>query len=109
MTREELLARVEQAETFLRSVKADLEAFDKAPENNRFDDLEIAKGAIEDRLLAAAELDCEGAYNYGAPEYTQKFYVGDTLYNGILQCQYNRHDKKYYYIEDYEFTTIKII
>jgi len=103
-TRQELVAALDAANAAQAAAAAAVSAFDDAPENNRFDDLEKAESVIEDKLLGIASLDCEGSYNCGQPEYRQGFYVGDVKYVGILTVEYNRHDKTYYYVEESDFT-----
>lgn len=103
-TKKELEQAVKDARANLESAEAVLAAFDAAPENNRFDDLDTALGTIEDALRDLAFEDCEGAGNVGLPKYSRDFYVGDTLYRGTAAFEYNRHDKTYYYIEECNFT-----
>lgn len=106
--REQLESNVADALAALQKAEIALIEFDSAPENNRFDSLGQAEGAIEDKLLHQARKDCEGSYKCGNDSYTQDFYVGDKLYRGELTCEYNRHDKQYYYVEEYEFRTWEI-
>lgn len=100
----ELEASVANAKSALATAEAALQAFNDAPENNRFDDLNDALGAIEDQLRDLAFADCQGAYNCGDDFYSKDFYVGDKLYRGTAEFEYNRHDKTYYYIEECNFT-----
>lgn len=103
-TKKELELSVTNAKAALATAEAALQAFNDAPENNRFDDLDDALGTIEDQLRDLAFADCQGAYNCGADYYRKEFYVGDTLYRGTAEFEYNRHDKTYYYIEECHFT-----
>lgn len=103
-TKLELEAAVSTAQTALNLAQQALEAFNDAPENNQFDDLSDALGAIEEKLLETASGDCEGSYNFGLPKYTQEFIVNGTRYVGTLTVEYNRHDKTYYYVDEHEFT-----
>ena len=103
-TKQELELSVANAKAELATAEAALQAFNDAPENNRFDHLQVALDTIEDDLRSQAFEDCEGAYNCGADSYSKDFYVGDTLYRGTAEFEYNRHDKTYYYIEECEFT-----
>lgn len=70
--------------------------------------MKVAEPAIYSKLEAEAHSDCEGSYNCGNPQYTQQFYVNDVLYEGVLDVEYNRHDKTYYYIEETNFTVRKV-
>ena len=36
--------------------------------------------------------------------YEQEFMVGDVVYVATLKCEYNRHDKRYYYLDGQEFS-----
>lgn len=103
-TKQELEASVANAKAALETAEAALQAFNDAPENNRFDDLQVALDTVEDDLRSQAYDDCQGAYNCGDDSYSKDFYVGDTLYRGTAEFEYNRHDKTYYYIEECTFT-----
>lgn len=103
-TKQELEKAVKDARANLESAEAALAAFEASPENNRFDDLDTALATIEDALRQEAYEDCQGAYNCGNDTYSREFYVGDTLYRGTAEFEYNRHDKTYYYIEECNFT-----
>jgi hypothetical protein len=92
----------------LRSAEIELYVLESSPDNHRFDDMEVAERKIEAKLEVEAEMDCEGKYNCGNPQYTQEFYVNDILYVGILDVEYNRHDKTYYYVEESTFTVKKV-
>lgn len=102
--RTELERAIQDAKKNLESAQAELSAYDSLPENNRFDDLDDALGTIEDQLRDLAFADCQGACNCGDASYSKEFYVGDTLYRGTAEFEYNRHDKTYYYIEECDFT-----
>lgn len=103
-TKQELEQAVKDARANVESAEAALAAFEASPENNRFNDLDTALGTIEDALREEAYEDCQGAYNCGSDTYSREFYVGDTLYRGTADFEYNRHDKTYYYIEECNFT-----
>lgn len=105
---EELKAAVDASKVEHARAVAALTEFVDSAENNRFDSLEDAEGNIEDKLRDKAFEDCEGAGNCGLDEYTQNFYVGDDLYRATLTCEYNRHDKTYYYLDESEFTVEKL-
>lgn len=66
---------------------------------NQFTDKVDAQDTIYDRLRGYAEEDCEGTYSCGADSYSQIFSVNGTLYEAILYVEYNRHDKKFYYVD----------
>jgi hypothetical protein len=104
MTKEELQQAIEVAKKNLAAAETALADFISAPENNVFDSLEDAVETIENRLRGQAGEDCEGSYNCGSDEYEQEFIVNGIRYLGTLQCEYNRHDKTYYYLDGAEFT-----
>lgn len=99
----QLKLAVTEARAALEKAEAALAEFEQSPENFRYDDLDDA-GELEWDLRERASEDCEGSYNCGADEYRQEFYVGDTKYVAILHdIFYNRHDKRYYFIEESKF------
>ncbi len=85
-----------------------LEIFLDRPENNVFDTLDAAEIAIEGKLENRAENACEGSYCHGEREYKQAFTVAGESYMATLTADYNRHDKKYYYIDETEFSVEKL-
>ena len=103
-TREELEIEVKIAMDSVSAAQKALADFDGAAENNVFDTLDVALGEIEYKLMNQAHADCEGSYNCGADTYTQEFIVDCVRYIGTLKCEYNRHDKTYYYIDEHDFT-----
>lgn len=103
MTREALKAAIKHAQERLNAAQAAYDDFDQAAENNVFESLEAAE-ALEDALSNRAFQDCEGAGNCGANVYEQEFMVGDVVYVATLECEYNRHDKTYYYLDGSEFS-----
>lgn len=105
---EELKAAVKASEAAHAKAVAELTEFEQSAENNRFDSLEQAEGELEDVLRDRAFQDCEGAGNCGMDEYEQDFYVGDELHRATLKCEYNRHDKTYYYLEYADFSVEKL-
>lgn len=106
MTREELVAVVDKCTAALDEAKENLDLWDRAIANNIYDSVEAA-GILEDTLLEMAQADCEGAYNCGEDSYTQDFLVDRVAYTAILECEYNRHDKTYYYVESHKFKIVK--
>ena len=48
---------------------------------------------------------CEGAHNVGNDIYVVRFKVGDNIYTVSVGFEYNRHDKTYYYIDNYSSWT----
>lgn len=102
-TKQELESAVKAAKADLLKAESALLAFERSPENYRFESL-IEGFYLEDDLSGRAAEDCEGSHNVGADEYRQQFYVGDALYTAILyNIEYNRHDKRYYFVDGYKF------
>lgn len=104
MTKEELQQAVKVAEQKLAAANQALQAFLTAPENNVFENLEDGALSVHGALESQANLDCEGSHNCGLEVYEQEFIVDGIHYLGKLTCQYNRHDKTYYYLDESEFT-----
>lgn len=103
-TKEELLATVTAVQHLLFAAQQELQDFLKLPENNQFTDLTTALVNIEMVLRDEASNDCEGSNNCGLEYYEQLFMVNGEMYLGKLYCEYNRHDKTYYYLEEARFT-----
>lgn len=94
------LDAISKAKSDLANAEAAYIAFQASPEQNVFASMEEAEGVLEDRLRDQAYEDCQGAYNCGADTYVQDFSVEGKSYRFTLTCEYNRHDKTYYYIEE---------
>ncbi len=103
MTKQELEVAVQTAQLQLTKAIQALNAFVSSPGNNIYSTLDDALCTVEERLLEQARNDCEGSYNCGAYEYTQEFIVDGKHYIGTLNCDYNRHDKTYYYLDEHTF------
>lgn len=107
MTREELMNVVTECRAELEMAQNDLIKWDQAIENNVYNSVEAA-GILEDVLLDRAMADCEGSYNCGEEFYTQDFLVDGVAYRAVLECEYNRHDKTYYYVDGHKFKIVKM-
>ena len=72
----------------------------------QFETHEDAKDYLYEYLGEKASNACEGSYNRGNDEYTQQYQliVEDTIYEGKIEVEYNRHDKTYYFVEDIEYS-----
>lgn len=104
MSKEEITARLQAAQQAVAAIQTELDEFDSKAENNVFASLDEARYKVEDMLGGRAFQDCEGAHNCGQEEYTQLFMVDGVTYKGVLKCEYNRHDKMYYYVDGSEFS-----
>lgn len=65
--------------------------------------LEEALEEERDAHYEEAAEDCEGSHNIGADYYETLVYITDEskYYNIKTKFEYNRHDKQYYYIDNY--------
>ena len=110
MSKKDLQDAVAQAQIALADAEDALEAYEDSIENNTFSgtSLEEAAYKVELRLEAKAGQACEGSYCCGLEKYTQEFVVDGVKYLGTLTCEYNRHDKTYYYVEESDFTYTEI-
>lgn len=106
--KDNLIANIDSAKAALAQAEAALESFIASPENNVFESLEAAEADLEDRLNNKAYADCQGAYNCGDDKYEQEFIVDGKHYIATLECEYNRHDKTYYYIDGSEFSVREV-
>ena len=103
-TRQSLELTVKLAKQNLEAAEAALAAFNELAEHNVFKSIEEACSTLKSTLRNRAVADCEGSYNCGAEEYTQEFMVDGVKYMATLKCEYNRHDKKYYYLDGKKFS-----
>lgn len=103
VTLESLKQKVKDAQYSLDCAVQELDAFETSPYNNVFASLADA-GILESRLKARAHNDCEGAGNYGLEVYEQEFIVDGKHYIAELECEYDRHDKQYYFLDCALFT-----
>jgi len=108
MTKDELLVAVEDTKTAHDAAVKALEDFERDPKNNVFESLAKAEYELEDVLRDRASADCEGSYNCGAEEYRQGFFVDGVEHVAIASVEYNRHDKTYYYVEEFDFRIEKV-
>lgn len=106
---QKLKRQIQAVEVLLAELNEDLSTELKKPECNIFEDLDFASAKIEDVLHDRAAQDCEGSYNCGLDKYEQYFMVGDKTYKGILEVEYNRHDKTYYYIDGTNFKVEEVV
>lgn len=102
--KEELLLNVKAAADALVEAQLALEEFEDHADNHVYESLEQAEACVSNHLEVKAHDACEGSHRFGQNEYTQEFIVDDMHYIGTLTVEYNRHDKKYYYVDVTEFT-----
>ena len=70
-------------------------------EYNTYDDLEYAKEMEDEKMHELASQACEGSHSMGLEEYSSICKVGDKFYKITAGFEYNRHDKQYYYIDNF--------
>lgn len=104
MSKEELKQAIEEAKQNLAAAEQALADFIASPEQNVFASLDEATNELENRMRNQAHEDCEGSYNFGLDVYEQEFIVDGILYLAKLECEYNRHDKTYYYVDYAKFS-----
>ncbi|MFM0165692.1 hypothetical protein PQR39_35350 [Paraburkholderia sediminicola] len=102
MSKAELSAAVQSTKAAYDAAVQALEAFERDPKNNVFESVEDAEVTLREALRELAGADCEGSHNCGASEYRQGFFVGGVEYVAIANVGYNRHDKTYYYVEEFD-------
>jgi hypothetical protein len=98
---------IADAKKSMRDAERALYDFESLPENNVYATVEDA-GELEDILREQAAEDCEGSHNIGNDEYRREFLVDGVKYAAILSCEYDRHDKTYYYIYSSAFEIVKV-
>jgi hypothetical protein len=96
--------RVREAERALQVAIDERQEYLEAPERNVFETLEDASDELLETLLELASEDCEGSHCMGLDRYERLCYVGDVLHLAVLTVEYNRHDKRYYYVDGHDFT-----
>lgn len=70
--------------------------------NYVFSTVKEAVVELEDELYERAADETGDGY-HGSDEYTQEFIVDGILYEFKMQFEYNRHDKRFYYIDHRSF------
>ena len=103
-THEQLKTNVEEASKVLLKAKQALSQFETTPEFHTYSSVKVAECTLEDLLLDEAKEACEGSYNIGQEEYEQEFIVDGEHYLFTLKCEYDRHDKQYYYVYSSSYT-----
>lgn len=61
---------------------------------------------IEDHVQEKANDDCEGSGNVGEDTYSVDYLYDDKYYQAVVEVEYNRYDKQYYYTEEIEVNSI---
>lgn len=74
-----------------------------------YESLDAAQAELEEKLRDEAANDCEGSGNCGNEEYTHEFTVDGKRYEAKLAVEYDRHDKRYYYICDSTYSAKEIL
>lgn len=101
-------AQIKRAKQDIALAAAGIEDLEGEACNNVYDSLEDAVDHIEEALLEKASEACEGSYCLGLDTYTQMFMVDGEVYKATLKVEYNRHDKRFYYVDGSTFDTKKV-
>lgn len=74
-----------------------------------YDTLDEAKEYVKDDLHDVASEDCEGSHNFGDESYFSivKVKEDNKFYKITVNFEYNRHDKTYYFIEEYSISSVE--
>lgn len=105
--RNEFLAAITAAKVALHQATQALYDFDSQIENNVFKSLNEAEGALTHRFELIADDAC-GSYRYGSNAYAQEFIVDGERYEARIEFDYNRHDKRWYYIDETRYSYKKL-
>lgn len=105
--RQVLVDIVQRASNALILAKQALREFDSAIENNIFDSLKDAEYTLRERFEGIADSEC-GSYVFGKSEYLQEFMVDGELYEAKVEIEYNRHDKRWYYVDGVKYSYKKL-
>ena len=92
----------------LKLISDQIEQWEQRLENNCFDSLEDAQFELTEQILEVASEACECSYCCGESEYTREFMVNGVHYCGTLKIEYNRHDKRYYFVDTYKWSAFKV-
>ena len=103
-----LQAAVEYTKAAHSKALCELSDFQELPENNVFGDLDTAIAVVKNNMLNKAHDACEGSHCFGESKYTQEFSAAGQKYLGVLEVDYNRHDKTYYFVDSDKFSYTKI-
>ena len=98
----EVKQQLDHATDNVRALAYILEKLQSSPELYDYSNLNDALYIVEDLLSDRASEDCGDGY-YGSEEYNQEFSVNDVKYIGTLVPFFNRHDKRFYYLDGQEF------
>jgi len=101
-------ADIASARREIKRAKEAIRDLEGEASNNVYDSIEDAESCIEEALNEKASSDCEGSYNCGLDTYEQMFMVDGAVYQARLHVDYNRHDKRYYYVDGTTFETVKV-
>lgn len=104
-----LKATFRSLEEELQEAEFNLHQALSSAEYNNFSSLDEAESILYDELHSQAVNDCEGMHNFGSDQYTQPFSVGDKQYIAVANVEYNRHDKTYYYVDNFNFKVVELL
>lgn len=107
---EELKQQLIEAQKVVQNLELQIEDENSSLANHQYLSHGAAEYVLEDLLRQQAFEDCEGAGNCGAEQYEQAYQItGEPdVYLAVIDVEYNRHDKTYYYIEECEYSWSKL-
>lgn len=96
---EELTAQRKMYSAAISCINDEIARLQDHVDNHAYATIEKAETAICNKFESEANEACEGSGCMGCSEYVQQFTVDGKPYSGIVRFEYNRHDKRYYYID----------
>jgi len=110
MTKDEISAQIKFLNAKVVDLENQIEAFDSAIEQNQYKNHKEAELKISGRYECIANEECEGSYNRGADEYMQQYQIeGEaSIFEAFMKVEYNRHDKTYYYVDGFTYSSAVI-
>lgn len=97
----EVLERnVSAARAALALAELELSEYKLAPERNQFETVEEAMESLSDVALSEAT-DCCGHHQMGDDRYAYRCFVGGEPHTVVIDVEYNRHDKQWYYVDEW--------
>lgn len=107
--RESFVNNIKTLREMLDKAEAQLVQFDDDISNNVYESLEEAEEKIAKRYRKIASEACEGSHCLGNDTYEQLFIVDGKMYKITMRVEYNRHDKTYYYVDDFYVAGVDFI
>ncbi len=107
-TLQDLQDKIAAAHFILLGLQGEADVILQSAEHNTFATREDADLKVRRLLYERAEIDCGSSYCCGEDEYIQEFMVGTQKYQATMTVEYNRIEKRYYYIDSSKYTSKEI-